>query len=179
VKTRTLLLKGAAGWLGAVLVLSGCGYTNKVVLPNHIRTIYVDTVKNEIPVQSVYAYQAGLEIDITNAIVHRLNIDGNLKVTDRAGADAILECSLIEYSQGGVRFTRLERVGEYRLYVTIRMRLTDAKTGTVIWEEDQMTGDSEYEVDEKGVPEIARDEASKRAIERLARNVVDRIVEDW
>lgn len=180
-------------WMAAALIVAfvcpGCGYTRKATLPNNIKSIYVDTVKNNIQVTDVYAYKAGLEIDITNEIVRRLNTDGNLRVTTREDADAVLECKLIEYSQGGLRFTNLERIQEYRLYVTISMRLVDAKTGAIIWEEPEMTGDAEYEVqrnEDNGdapshttIPEIPRDEATRRAIDRLAHNVVDRIVEDW
>jgi outer membrane lipopolysaccharide assembly protein LptE/RlpB len=184
-----MMRKTAVSAAITLFLFSGCGYTQKATLPKNIKSIYVQTVKNEIPINNVYAYQAGLEIDITNAIIKRLNVDGNLRVTDRAGADAILESSLIEFSQGGLRFTNLERIREYRLYVTVKTRLIDAKTGSLIWEEPTMTGDAEYEIpgqDQGGniyngnnVPEIPREEASRRAIERLAKNVVDRIVEDW
>lgn len=171
----------------AAFLLAGCGYNQKAILPNDIKTIYVDTVKNAIPVDELYAYQPGVEIDISNAIVKRLNQDGNLKVVPREQADAVLESYLIAYTQGGVRFTRLERIAEYRLYITLALRLINAKTGAVIWEEPKMTGDADYEVEESdqnpylgGPPvESFRENATTRAVDRLARNVVDRIVEDW
>jgi hypothetical protein len=59
------------------------------------------------------------------------------------------------------------------------MRLLDAKSGAIIWEQPEMTGDSEYQVEENKIPELARNEAANRAIDRLAKNIVDRIVEDW
>ncbi len=172
----------------AAFLIAGCGYNQKAVLPNNIKTIYVDTVKNAIPVDELYAYQPGVEIDISNAIVKRLNQDGNLKVVPREQADAVLESYLIGYTQAGLRFTRLERVEEYRLYITLAIRLIDAKTGAVIWEESNLTGDSDYEVESEnnqnpylgGPPyEYLRENATTRAVVRLARNVVDRIVEDW
>jgi len=73
----------------AVLPLTGCGYTNQTVLPRNIRTVYVDTVKNKVPVHEVYAYVPGLEMDITNAIIRRLQVDGNLEVVERDEADAV------------------------------------------------------------------------------------------
>lgn len=156
---------------------SGCGYTQKSVLPQNIKTIYVETVKNKIPIENVYAYVPGLEMMSTNAIIRRFQRDGNLRVVTRDKADAILQSDLISFDQEGVRFSSLEQVSEYRLFVVVAMRLVDAKTGRVIWEEPRFSGDSEYFV--SSVKSVAREEAAQRAVNRLARNVVDRVVEDW
>lgn len=157
--------------------LSGCGYTNQTVLPRNIKTIAVRTVKNKIPVRQVYAYVPGLEIDITNAVIERLHHDGNLRVTNEDEADAVLDASLIGFEQEGLRFTSLESVEEFRLFIILDLRLLDAKTNEMIWHEPNFSGDTEYFVSD--VRSLNREEAAERAIERLARNVVDRIVEDW
>lgn len=159
------------------LSVSGCGYTQQATLPQGIKTIYVETVENKIPIADVYAYQPGLEIDITNAIIRRLHEDGNLRVVGQDEADAILESHLVGFEQGGVRFSHLESIEEYRLHVIIAARLVDARTGAALWEEYNFSGDAEYHVSD--VRSTAREEASHRAIDRLARNIVDRIVEDW
>jgi len=158
-------------------IISGCGYTQQTVLPRNIKTIHIDTIKNKIPVGEVYAYHPGLEVDIRNAIVRRLQKDGNLKVVDREAADAILEADLIRFHQEGLRFTSLESVEEYRLYIILSMRLIDGKKGDEIFSEPEFSGDSEYFVSD--VRSIAREEAARQAIDQLAVNVVDRIVEDW
>ena len=159
------------------LVFSGCGYTRHTVLPQNIKTIYIDTVQNQIQPDQIYAYQPGLEIEITNAIIRRIEIDGNLRIVPREQADAILEPRLIGFDQAGLRFTSLEAVEEYRLFIVLALQLLNAKTGEVIWQEPNFSGDAEYIVSQ--VRSVARQEASQRAIERLAKNVVDRIVEDW
>lgn len=155
----------------------GCGYTRKTVLPQEIKTIYVDTVKNEIKLENLFAYQPGLEIDITNAIIRRLQRDGILQVTTRDHADAILDSRLIGYEQEGLRFSGLESIEEYRLFIVLDMQLINNKTKEVLWKEPNFSGDAEYFV--SSVRSLAREEATHRAIDRLARNVVDRIVEDW
>ncbi len=159
------------------LSVSGCGYTQKAALPQGIKTIYVETVKNKIPIENVYAYVPGLEMIITNAVIRRLERDGNLRVVKREEADSILQCDLIAFDQEGARFSSLERVEEYRMFLVVAMRLVDAKTDRVIWEEPNFSGDSEYFV--SSVKSVAREEAAQRTAERLARNIVDRIVEDW
>ena len=175
-------MKGARSFvfplLGIFLSLqSGCGYTQKMVLPRGIKTIHVNTFQNKVPLGKVYAYEPGLEMKITNAIIRRLHLDGNLKVVDRQKADALLEGDLISFDQEGVRFNGLERIEEYRLYLVVNLRLRDRKTGDILWEEPNFSGDASYFV--LGPRAVSRGEAADRMVERLARNIVDRIVEDW
>lgn len=160
-----------------VLNAAGCGYTRQSTIPEGIQTIYVQTVQNKIPVNRIYAYQPGLEMLISNSLVKRFKQDGNLEVVPKDEADAILETDLVGYEQEGLRFNSLETVEEYRLLMKVDIRLVNAKTGKIILEEKEFSGDAEYFVSE--VRSLGREEASKRAAERLARNVVDRIVEDW
>lgn len=165
-------------WLLSIpFLLTGCGYTQKTVLPENIQSIYVDTVKNEIDPRGLYAYVPGLEMKITDAVIDRLERDGNLKVTSKDKADAILESKLLRFNQEGVRFSSLEDVEEYRLYLTISMQLKSRKTGQIIWSENEFNGNSEYFVSQ--VRSLSREQAADRAVQNLAYNVVDRIVEDW
>lgn len=170
--------KRTVGVLAVTAVaLSGCGYTQQATLPNNIKTIYVDTVKNRIAIQDVYAYVPGLEMDITNAVIRRFHLDGTLKIVEREQADAILEMDLIDFEQEGLRFTSLESVEEYRLFTVLDLRLLDGKTGQMLWREPHFVGESEYFVSD--VRTISLQEASREAVEDLARNVVDRVAEDW
>lgn len=157
--------------------LTACGYTTKIVLPTGIHTIYIETFRNKIPLGRLYAYEPGLEIKITNSVIRRLEVDGNLKVLPREKADAVLEGDLIGFDQEGLRFSGLERIEEFRLYVVVALRLRNLKTGQILWEEPDFSGDTSYFV--QGGRAISRSQAADKAIERLARNVVDRIVEDW
>ena len=155
---------------------SGCGYTQKTVLPNNIKTIYVNTVQNKIPVNQIFAYQPGLEMMISKAVVNRLNRDGTLLVAPKEKADAVLQTFLINFQQEGLRFNTLEQVEETRLFVVVAIKLVD-KSGKVLWEEPNFSGYSEYFISD--VRSVAREEAAQQAMQRLAKNVVDRIVEDW
>ncbi|MBU9889088.1 MAG: hypothetical protein KTQ49_04385 [Candidatus Omnitrophica bacterium] len=167
--------------LGAVLIgimgLTGCGYTNKTVLPRDIKTIYVETVKNKLKAEDIYAYQPGLEMDITNAVIRRLQVDGNLKVVASSQADAVLKTELLSLEQEGLRFDQLESVKEYRLFIVLGMKLVDGRTGELLWEEPNFTGDTEYFVTE--VTSLGEQRAALESVDRLAKNIVDRIVEDW
>lgn len=159
------------------LCVTGCGYTTKTILPRGIKTIYVETVKNKIPISELYSYQQGLEMDITNAVIARLQRDGNLRVVAQDKADAILKMDLEAYEQEGLRFNQLEGVEEYRLFIVMKLQLVDAKTNELIWEEPNFSGDSEYYVTQ--IKQIGEESAVQKAITQLAKNIVDRIVEDW
>ena len=174
-------MKKMRGWgvwgLVVAVALSGCGYTRKTVLPRNIKTIYVETVKNKLDAEKLYAYQPGLEMDITNAVIQRLQKDGTLKVVKQENADAILKTDLVSLDQEGLRFNSLEGVSQYRLFIVVKLRLVEAKTGTVIWEESNFSGDTEYYV--TTVTSFGEQKAAVDAVHRLAYNIADRIVEDW
>ncbi|HOE69222.1 MAG TPA: LPS assembly lipoprotein LptE [Candidatus Omnitrophota bacterium] len=163
----------------AVLVpsLSGCGYTTKTVLPRGIKTIFVETVKNKIPISDLRSYQQGMEMDITNAVIARLQVDGNLQVVSEGRADAILQMDLTAYEQEGLRFNQLESVEEYRMFIVMAIRLVDGKNREIIWEEPDFSGDAEYYVTD--IKQIGEQAAVEQAYGKLAKNIVDRIVEDW
>jgi hypothetical protein len=168
-----------AGILGLVMAMavSGCGYTRKTVLPRNMKTIYVETVKNKLNAETLYAYQPGLEMNITNAVIQRLQMDGTLKVVEQKKADTILKTDLLSLDQEGLRFNSLEGVSQYRLYMVVRLKLVDAKTGDLIWEEPNFSGGTEYYV--TTVTSIGEQKASVDAVRNLAYNIADRIVEDW
>lgn len=168
-------------WLlwGSLLLLSytSCGYTRKVTLPRSIKTIHVNTFQNKMILSQIYAYEPGLEMNITDAVIRRFHVDGNLKVVEAEKADAVLEGDLTGIEQDGVRFTGLERVEEYRLYLVVDLRLRERKTGEILWEDENFSGDTSYFV--TGPRAVSRGEAVERATDRLARNIVDHVVEDW
>jgi hypothetical protein len=165
------------GFLIVVIMLSGCGYTRKTVLPRNIKTIYVETVKNKLDMERVYAYHQGLEMDITNAVIRRFQQDGTVKVAKQKTADAILKTDLLAYEQEGLRYDQLESVKEYRLFIVVKLRLEDGKTGDLIWEEPNFTGDNEYYV--STVTSLSEQKAAMDVVDKLAANIVDRVVQDW
>ncbi len=171
-------IRSAGVWsLVVAMALSGCGYTRHTVLPRNMKTIYIETVKNKLDPETLYGYQPGLEMDITNAVIRRLQQDGTLKIVEQDKADVILNTNLIAMDQEGLRFTSLEGVEQYRLFIVVTLKLVDAKTGDIIWEEPNFSGSTEYYV--TTVTSIGEQKAAVDAVQRLAYNIADRIVEDW
>ena len=166
-----------SAFLAAVLFVSGCGYTQNVKLPGNIKTVAVETFKNEIPPQEQFAYRPGLEIELRNTIVEQFLLDGNVKVVDETEADAILKGSVISFEQEGLRFDRLEDVEEYRLFLVVKFELIDRRTNKIIIREPNFSGRAEFFVDRN--PSNARRSSANSATVDLARSLVDRIVEEW
>jgi hypothetical protein len=186
------MLKRFALLLCFVVLVSGCaGYSTKIQLPNDIQTIYVPTVINRIPIEQMMIYVPGMEADMTNAVIDRFNFDGTLKVVSRPeDADATLHIVLKQFDQEGTRFTNLESIREYRLYITTMVELKDNRTDKVLIAENDFRGESFYEVESSSTD--AREtggtkyplswhlkNGTVRAVEDYARNVVDLITEAW
>ncbi len=157
--------------------LTGCGYTQRLVLPGGIKTITVPTFKNAIPAEEIYSYRAGLESELTTAVIRRFNIDGNLKVVGEDKADARLEGAIIAYEQETLRRTSIDTPQELRLHLVVDIKLINLKTGEVMWHEPNFSGSTLFEPNnEQGLRRIT---AATDAVSTLAKNIVDRVVEDW
>ena len=166
-----------------LLGLSGCGYTTKSLLPENIRRVNVPPVKNDIDLSAEISdrtpfriYRPGLEVDLTNAIINRYIFDGRLKVAPAERADAVLEARLVDYRRDPLRYSQGEDVQEYRLNVAIEASFTQKSDGKVLWHE-RITGDSTYFLG--GPRAVSEDEAAAKAVEDVARRVVEKTVEYW
>ncbi len=170
--------------LGVSVALSGCGYTQKSLLSDKIKNIYVAPVKNAIDLSGEVTekhpfrvYRPGIETDITNAIMNRFIFDGNLKVTLPEKADATVEAKIVDYRRDVTRYSSGDDVQEYRLSITIDVAVVNVRTHKVIWHETGLTGESSFFL--TGARAISEDAAAQKAVEDVARRVVDRTIEIW
>ncbi|MFH1847795.1 MAG: LPS assembly lipoprotein LptE [Candidatus Omnitrophota bacterium] len=167
-------------------VLSGCGYTTKSLLPEHIKTVYVENFKNEIDLteeisrrRAYKLYKPALEVDITNAVIDRFIFDGSLKISrDPEDADAILSGSIIEYVKEPLRYDDSnEDVIEFRVRVVISAKLMDIKAREPVWQVSNFAGESTYRT--SGSLLKTEDTAKNEAVEDLARRLVEKTIEVW
>jgi hypothetical protein len=165
-------------------LLPGCGYTTRSMICNKYKTIYVSPFLNKIDItreqdaaNRYRVYKAMLETDITKAVIDKFLFDGNLKPVKQPNADLILKGEVIEFRRDPVRYTNDDDVEEYRINILINLKLIDAKTEEVVWQEDSFTGDSTYFV--RGPDAKSDDAGISEAISDLSRRVVERTVEQW
>lgn len=166
------------------LLAAGCGYTARPGLATHLKTIYVKPFLNRIDLTQLSTdyslfpiYRHGMENDITSQVINRYQFTGLLRPARLEKADSRLEGELLEFRREALRFDEAQKVEEWRLSIVVRLRFYDLHTNTVLWEDGRFIGDTTYFV--AGVNAESESVALQRAIEDLARRIVERTVENW
>ena len=167
------------------LLLSGCGYTTKTLLPPHIKTVYIESFKNSIDLTAEVSnkkpyrlYKAGLENDVTKAVIDRFIFDGNLRVVKNYDeADSVVRGELLEYIKEPLRYDADENVTEFRVRVIVSARFIDKKDNKTIWHAENFAGESSQRT--QGTLAKSEDEAKDEAVADLARRVVEKTIEVW
>ena len=180
---RRLLWYSGALVLWCILLLAGCGYTAKTILPDNVKTIHVDTFRNNIDItkevgakDKYEVYRPNLEVDLRDAIVNRIFLDGSLKVADKGFSDAVLEGQIMQYRKDPLRYQN-EVVQEYRISIVCDIKLINRKDSKVLFEEENITGDTTYLT--TGALLKTETSALNDAMSDLARRIINRIVENW
>ncbi|MFH1854424.1 MAG: LPS assembly lipoprotein LptE [Candidatus Omnitrophota bacterium] len=166
------------------MLLSGCGYTTRnAALPSDTRTIHVELFKNSIDITKEVSakdkyevYRPGLEVDLRDAIVNRIFLDGHLRVASADRADSIMEGEIIQYRRDPLRYQN-EDVREYRISLVCDIMLRSARDSNVIVKLENITGDTTYFT--TGSLQKSESQALTDAASDLARRIVNRIVESW
>jgi len=121
------------------ILLGGCGYTTNSILPEDIKTIQVEIFKNNIDITKEVSakdkyevYRPDLEVDLRDAIVERIFLDGHLKLSSERTADAILEGEVMQYRKDPLRYQD-EIVREYRISLVCDFRLKAPRIRRSCW----------------------------------------------
>ncbi len=183
------LLKIAA--VGMLVVLTGCGYTSQSSL---------DPLYQSIAVSPFYDQTAeyDLQAPLTNALTRKFLTDTRLKVVPPEEADLLLEGVILDFNRKGLTHDDRDDVTQSLMVVTAAVRLTDLKSGKVVWEEPLMAGETSFYTKAAGlssdrlrgnteiylgtVRSFATEEenrAASEALEQLASDIHYRVVEPW
>lgn len=126
-----------------LLAAAGCGYRlsgTGTFLPPEIRTIAVAPFENR---------SARPEIDVrtTEAVARELSRRGGYKViSNRAGADALLEGAVTRFETTPVQFNAQGRATRVEITVVVRATLRDLAKGTVLWDQSNLVFREQYDV---------------------------------
>lgn len=162
------------------LVIAGCGYTTRSLLPPQYQTLYIAPFKNKIDYTNEgrrNIYLPLLEVKVQKAVSSRFQFDGNLRLAKEDMADLKLTGELVRYDRDVLRYTDNEDVQEYRVRITVNLVLTDTSTGEVVWTENGFSGEGTYFV--TGPSAGSESSAVNAAQLDLARRVVERTIENW
>ena len=172
--------------IATLLYCCGCGYTTGSLLPSELETIYVEPFRNKIPLTEELSseqyryrtYRAQLEVDVTQAVIERFIIDGNLKVVKREDADLILNGNLIDFLRQPLRYgADNETVDEYRVSIICSLELMNTQKNELMWAESRVIGDSTYNV--AGAFSGTEASSINAAVTDIARRIVNRTIEGW
>jgi len=171
--------------------LTGCGYTTRSMLYGKYKTIYVEPFLNKVDVaQESFSenryriYRPMLETEITKKVINRYLFDGNLKPAKEPEADLVLKGELLEYRKDPLSYTvDTENVTEYRINIYVNLSLWDVKENKLLWQEGNFNGNYSYFTEfasaNASTGSISEEAAVAKAIEDLARRIVERTVEQW
>ncbi|MCM8801053.1 MAG: LPS assembly lipoprotein LptE [Candidatus Omnitrophica bacterium] len=173
------------GFLSLVFILVGCGYTAHSLISHRVKTIYINPFVNKIDISrdtdtgiKYKLYRPRLETEITQALLNRFILDGNLKPEKKENADLILKGELLEFRKDVLRYIEnTDEPEEYRISLVTHISLYDNLKDKLIWEEKNFITDTTYFT--TGQSRKSEDTAVDEAIKDLARRIVERVVEDW
>ena len=159
------------------LGISGCGYTTGGFV-GQTNQIVIEPVINKINITSesrkysdYTTFPVLIENKLTNEIVNKFNIDGNLKVTNEDIQALKLTCVVADYRKETLRYEEDDDVKEQRLRLHVNIKLADSK-GKIL-KDRQVVGETTYMV--------SGSEAAAQVdlVDDTARRVVEAVVERW
>ena len=179
------ILAGLAGL--AALALAGCEQTVKRTLPSNFRTIAVREFQNNTD-------QVVLPTMLREELRREFRMDGRVGVSDDTeAADGVLYGAIVEYTRQPARFDQNNVIQEYRLRAVVDLSLTDGKTGKLLWtdkgpKDTAERGGTLYKLERyvnfvvvpaSGLAVETEQDAQRRMVRDLARDIVLRVIEGW
>ena len=129
-------LRGAA-LIAVACMLAGCGYSFHGTLPDHVKTVAVPIFINR-------TQQPAVEGVITRAIVDAFATNGRLRVVRPEDADSILEGEVIQYTVGAIAVDPSLAVQQYRLAVTLNLKMRDVRLNTLLFEQTSFSEQADF-----------------------------------
>jgi hypothetical protein len=150
-----------------LVFLSGCGYrlANKN-LGGEGQSIAVPTFTN-----STTTYR--IEQRVTEAVRQEFIRRTRFKVVPDSSGDLLLSGDVLSYAAVPVIFNQQGRGSAYTVLVDLNVRLTETKTGKVVFQTDRWTFREVFELSQSSAEFVPEDTA---ALDRLARRLASSLV---
>jgi hypothetical protein len=114
--------------------------------------------------------QPNIEIEITDNIRDGLIKDNTLKVVPEAEADAVLEATVVEYSNVPYTFNTELQADQYRLVIALVASLFNPKDNSYVWKDRRIEGRSDYYL------ETTTQRTYATALEEVYKDIVEGIL---
>jgi hypothetical protein len=152
-----------------VVFVSSCGYYSFTgSIPSHIKTVAV-------PLFDDNTSFPGVREDLTNKVIDSFIDENVLQVVPEAKADLLITGTILSIQEKAAIITTGEDVEQFEVYVNVKVKCTEIKTGKVWWEKTLrrfgVMG---------GLQNIdARNEAIETAITEITQDIIDNTLANW
>ena len=178
-KKRRFLAKISV-WFPVILLLiaalminlTGCctySFTGSSV-PEHLKTIAIPIAEDRsgsgIP---------NLRESLTQELINQFIDDNSLQVTDKTKADAILECTIVSFTDAPSTVSAGENINQRRITINVQVVYKDLVKKVTIFDKNF----TNYGVYEPGKAENNRDQATTTAIDNIAEDILLAVVSGW
>ena len=158
-----------------LFLFAGCSYYSvSGSLPRHIKTAAVPLFENETT-------ETQLVEDVTEAVVDAIIANGAMKVVGEFQADAVVNGTIIDVVDEADEYSRDEVAAQFKIRIIAHVSFYDRVKNKVIWEEERLEGWARYETSGSAVSEdsVSREEGKKKALDMLAKEIIDKTVAGW
>lgn len=159
----------------ALLAGGGCGYSTERPFPRNdpngmpIRTIAVEVFQS-------HEFRRGLELQLTEALAKRIELQTPYRLADKASADTVLRGEVKEVKQATLgRDFEHNRPRETSATFIVSMQWKDLRTGRILADEPNLTQTIDYV---RPLKERFYD-ASSEGLDKLAQRIVERMEAEW
>jgi hypothetical protein len=164
---KLVIFSAIAVAIGA-LVVSGCGYVHKSLLPGDVKSVQINIFDNE-------SDRPDLELTVTKAIVNEVSSATDLKLTD-TNPDSILKGTLVERPNRSLITSEVGVVTTGDVTLEVDLVWTDARTnGEIPLRTKKVVASATYDV----LRGESRALAVQKAADLLAKRVVEAMQEEW
>ena len=139
-------------------------------VPEHLKTIAIPIAEDRsgsgIP---------NLRESLTQELINQFIDDNALQVTDKTKADAILECTIVSFTDAPSIVSAGESINQRRVTINVQVVYKDLVKKVTIFDKS-FTNYGEYE---PGKAENTRDQATTAAINNIAEDILLAVVSGW
>jgi S-methylmethionine-dependent homocysteine/selenocysteine methylase len=146
-----------------------CGYYSFTgSIPSHINTVAV-------PLFDDNTSFPGVREDLTNKVIDRFIAENVLQVVPESKADLLITGTIMSIQERAAIITTEEDVEQFEVYVNVKVKCTEIKSGKVWWEKTlRRFGTME------GIGNIdARNDAIESALVEITQDVIDNTLANW
>jgi hypothetical protein len=154
--------------LALFLLVTGCGYrlANKNLGGGDGQTIAVPTFTNQTTTYRI-------EQRLTEAVRQELIRRTRFRVVPESNGDVVMSGDVLSYAAVPVIFNQQGRGSAYTILIDLNVRLTDTKTGKILFQNNRWTFREVFELAQNSGEFVPEDTA---ALERLARRFASSLV---